>query len=46
VSPGHAELLWWACDAADALAPLSDGEAAELARRGEGLAPIFSEADA
>jgi len=46
VSPGHEELLVWACDAADRLSPLSDLEATELARRAAGLAPIFSEADA
>jgi aryl-alcohol dehydrogenase-like predicted oxidoreductase len=42
VSPGHAELLWWACDAADGFEPLSEQEAAEVARRSEGAAPIFS----
>ena len=40
-SPSHAELLWWACDAADKLTPLSQAEEAELARRSEGIAPIF-----
>jgi aryl-alcohol dehydrogenase-like predicted oxidoreductase len=40
-SPGHAELLWWMCDAADRFAPLSDDEAAALAERSKGLAPIF-----
>jgi aryl-alcohol dehydrogenase-like predicted oxidoreductase len=43
VSPGHAELVWWACDAADQFTPLSKEEAAELARRSEGLDPIFPE---
>ena len=43
VSPGHAELLWWACDAADRFKPLSEEEAAQLARQSEGLDPIFPE---
>ena len=41
LSPSHAELLWWACDAADRFTPLSDAEEAELACRGAGIAPIF-----
>jgi len=41
VSPGHAELLWWACDTADRFTPLTEEEAAEIARRSEGLDPIF-----
>jgi len=41
VSPGHVELLWWACDAADKFTPLSEEEAALLATRSEGLEPIF-----
>ena len=41
VSPGHAEFLWWACDAADQFTPLSEAEMTEVARLGEGLAPIF-----
>lgn len=43
VSPGHAELLWWACDAADTLKPLTAEEEAFLKARAEGLAPIFPE---
>ncbi len=43
VSPGHPELLWWACDAADEFTPLSEEEAAELARQSEGLDPLFPE---
>jgi aryl-alcohol dehydrogenase-like predicted oxidoreductase len=43
VSPGHAELAWWACDAADQFTPLSEEEAAELARQSEGLDPLFPE---
>jgi len=41
VSPSHAELLWWACDAAERYAPLSDEEARMVAERSEGLEPIF-----
>ncbi len=41
VSPSHAELLWWACDAADRFQPLTEAEAAEVARRSQGLASIF-----
>jgi predicted aldo/keto reductase-like oxidoreductase len=45
VSPSHADLLWWACDAAEELTPLSDEEAAVVAQRSEGLAPIFPQGD-
>lgn len=41
VSPSHAELLWWACDAAERFRPLTPAEEALLARRSEGLEPIF-----
>ena len=41
VSPGHAELLWWACDAAEAFTPLSAAEEREVALRTVGLTPIF-----
>ncbi|MGQ9626905.1 MAG: aldo/keto reductase [Anaerolineae bacterium] len=41
VSPGHAELLWWACEAAEHFEPLSEDEATQLARLSEGLDPIF-----
>lgn len=41
VSPGHAELLWWACDAADLFTPLSEEEEAQVAQRSQGLEPIF-----
>ncbi|MCK5380212.1 MAG: aldo/keto reductase [Candidatus Latescibacteria bacterium] len=40
-SPSHAELLWWACNAADRFEPLSEEEATEVAMRSEGLDPIF-----
>lgn len=39
--PGHAQLFRWMCDAADQFTPLSGEEAAEVARRSAGLAPIF-----
>ena len=42
VSPSHAELLWWACDAAENLKPLSKREEAELAERSKDLDPVFS----
>lgn len=49
VSPGHEELLWWACAAAEAFSPLSDEEERKLRERaldtsgeeGEVL-PVFS----
>lgn len=43
VSPSHAELLWWACDAAEELTPLSDEEAEQVAEKTGGLEPIFPE---
>ena len=45
VSPGHAELLWWACDAADHFVPLSSAEEAKIASRTAGLRPIFPRED-
>jgi len=41
VSPSHAELLWWACDAAEQFKPLSREETLQVAKRSEGLDPIF-----
>ncbi len=41
VSPGHAELLRWACDAVDQLKPLSAQEHALLAEKSQGLESIF-----
>jgi len=41
VSPGHTELLWWACDAVEQFKPLSKKEAALIADKSEGLNPIF-----
>jgi len=43
VSPSHAELLWWACDAAEHLSPLSEKEEVLLAQLSRGLDPIFPE---
>ena len=40
-SPGHAELLWWMCDAAERFTPLSPAEEADLADRAKGLDTIF-----
>lgn len=46
VSPGHEELLWWACDAADRFEPLSQAEESEIRAdalaEAERQAPIFS----
>ena len=41
VSPGHSELLWWACDVADQFKPLTEEEENEVARRSEGVDVIF-----
>jgi predicted aldo/keto reductase-like oxidoreductase len=41
VCPSHAELLWWACDAASNLKPLSQDEEDKLAQLSESLRPIF-----
>jgi len=41
VSPGQADLLWWACDIADRFIPLTQEEETEVARRSEGIPPIF-----
>ena len=41
VSPGHAELLWWACNAAEEFKLLTREEELELFVRSEGLEPIF-----
>ncbi len=40
-SPGHKELLWWACDAADRFTPLSEQEKEELAQKSVGIQTIF-----
>lgn len=41
VSPSHAELLWWECDAAESFKPLTKEEGAQVAEKGKGLDPIF-----
>ena len=41
VSPSHAELLWWACDAAEDLSPMTEAERIEVVKLSEGLTPIF-----
>ena len=41
VSPSHAELLWWMCDTADKLTPLSPAEYARLEQMSKGLEPVF-----
>lgn len=41
VSPGHPELLWWACDAAEAFSPMTSEQEAELAKQAKGLEYIF-----
>lgn len=41
VSPGHAELLWWACDIADNFKPLTDAEKIEVEHLSEGIDAIF-----
>lgn len=43
VSPGHEELLWWACDAADRFVPLSAEEEAAVAATARTDAPLFSQ---
>lgn len=42
VSPGHEELLWMACDAADTFEPLSEEENRALEREAKAYQPIFS----
>jgi aryl-alcohol dehydrogenase-like predicted oxidoreductase len=41
VSPGHAELLWWMCDAAEHARPLSAHEEEALAEEARALEAIF-----
>ena len=43
VPPGNYQLFDWACQAAEAFAPLSDEEEALVAQRSRGLDPIFPE---
>ena len=42
VSPGHAELLWLACDTADAFVPMSEGDEGQVAQVQDSR-PIFQE---
>ena len=42
VSPSHAELLWWMCDAAERLKPLTQQEEAELAAASKEHTPVFA----
>lgn len=42
VSPSHAELLWWACDAAEAFTPLSATEEAQLVEASATLESLFT----
>jgi aryl-alcohol dehydrogenase-like predicted oxidoreductase len=44
VSPGHADLFEWMCDAADQFAPLTPDEIGALKARGRQFAPIFQTA--
>ncbi len=44
VSPSHAELLWWMCDAADRYCSLSDDEQKQISARSVGLQPLFARA--
>lgn len=44
VSPGHAELLWWACDIADKFTPLTPAEEEEVMQRSQGIETIFQAA--
>ncbi len=42
VSPSHAELLWWACDAAEELRPPTEEELALLEDEGRRVTPLFT----
>ncbi len=42
LTPGHEQLFRWACDAAEALAPLSAADEAESVARSGSLRPVFS----
>ncbi len=41
VSPSHAEFLWWMCDIAKSLTPLSADEYSQLEQMSIGLEPVF-----
>lgn len=40
-TPGHEKYLWWACDTADGLKPLSKAEEKQLKEQSRELEPIF-----
>lgn len=42
VSPSHAELLWWMCDAADRFCTLTSEEQKQVSARSSGLEPLFT----
>jgi hypothetical protein len=41
VSPSHAELLWWLCDAAEKFTPVTPDEENEIAAKAKSIDPIF-----
>jgi len=41
VSPSHAEQLWWMCDIAEHLTPLTAEENSRLEQMSQGLTPVF-----
>ncbi len=41
VSPSHAELLWWLCDAAEKFTPVTADEEKQIAAKAKGIDPIF-----
>jgi predicted aldo/keto reductase-like oxidoreductase len=44
VTPGHEKFLWWACDAAEKLKPLTPAEEEALKKKAASLKLIFSKA--
>ncbi len=44
VSPGHPELLWWACDGAETFSPITEEEIAQLESWSTELETIFPQA--
>jgi aryl-alcohol dehydrogenase-like predicted oxidoreductase len=42
VSPGHTELLWWACDAAEQFSSLLKKKSVQVAEKSKNLDPIFT----
>lgn len=41
ISPGHSELLWWACDIADKLTPITKEEELVLKENAKKLNTIY-----